>query len=86
MIWLILKALLNIVPVLVQAYRDGRLKSASEQAVLDALTISIYQRALDAQKAKQGELSGEDDDPNNRARPRFDGMHDGDSKPPLSVG
>lgn len=77
-----IKAIVTIIALLVQMYREGQIKGQAQ----DEIVKGLAERALAAKKAEQGELPDEDTDPNNRARPRFDGMHDGDSKPPLSVG
>lgn len=61
---LVLKALMTLVPFVVEAVRDGRIRAASQQEVLDAVVAKIKARADRARRAR--------DDPN-----APDGLSDG---------
>lgn len=86
MIWLILKALFTIIPVILQMIQEGRIREGTMAEFEAGMAANWEKRLAAAKAAGEGELPNEDNDPNNRARPRFDGLHDGDGKPPLSVG
>lgn len=74
----VVRAIITIVAILVQMYRDGE----AQDAVLAKLNDRLTDRLNAAKAAERGELPDETTDPNNRSR--FGGMSDGD--PPLSVG
>lgn len=66
---LVIKALAVILPWLINAVRDGKIKDASETAMLEAIVAQVIDRAVAAQQAKKGALKDdEDNDPNNRTR------------------
>lgn len=78
---LVLKAIVIILPWLINAVRDGKIKDASEDAVLEALIDKFIGRIVAANKAKENALNeDESNDPNNRARASADKLHN------LSVG
>lgn len=78
---LVLKALAVLLPWLINAVRDGKIKDASETAVLEALVGRVIDRAVAAQKAKEKALDDdENNDPNNRTGSGSSKLHD------LSVG
>lgn len=66
---LILKAVLTLLPLIVSAVRDGRIKEASEKEIVDAI-LTLYatriDRAIRAGDAAAGSV--QPDDPNDRAR------------------
>lgn len=71
LIWLVIKALIAILPAVVSAVRDGRIRATSQQEVLEALVAGMQTR-IDAgsRAADEVDLSDEAEanDPNNRDR------------------
>jgi hypothetical protein len=68
MIWLIIRIVLQLLPVLIQGIRDGRIRSAAQDEVLKELLASHEKRLNDAIRAGEGPFLNEEDDPNNRSR------------------
>lgn len=66
--WLVIKALLSILPAIISAVRDGKIKSAAQDEVLEALMAGLKTKIDAAIKAGTGPLLNEDDDPFNRDR------------------
>lgn len=66
--WLIIKALAVILPAIINAIRDGRIRTAAQDEVLTALTRKIEDRLNAAKAVKQENLPDESLDPNNRSR------------------
>lgn len=71
LIWTVVKALITLLPPVIAAVREGRIRAASQQEVLDALLVQFQEQLEEARKAADtadltdaGELS----DPNNRAK------------------
>lgn len=67
MFWLLIKVLMALAPLVMQAIREGQIKSASQTEVLIALAKNMNRRIEDAMRAGEGPLPNEDTDPNNRA-------------------
>lgn len=68
---LIIKAVLTLLPLIVSAVRDGRIKEASEKEIVDAILTLYAKRIEDAVRA--GDRAYHDDslqpnDPNDRSR------------------
>lgn len=59
--WAFLKALFTILPVIVLAIRDGRIKDGTEKEILDALTKATDQRVKRAIAARDGPDDGVSD-------------------------
>lgn len=70
LIWLVIKALFAILPAVVSAVRDGRIRAASQTEVLDALSVALQERFDAARRAADGDTD-ELSDPNNRAGSTF---------------
>jgi hypothetical protein len=68
MIWTILKALFVLIPFIVDAVKEGKIKTAAFDEVFEALEERFYQRIHDAIDAKRKEMVDENTDPNNRSR------------------
>ena len=68
MIWLVLKALFTMLPAIVEMIREGRIKTGAYDEIEKELGLRWTRRLADAVIAKNGELTDEDDDPNNRTR------------------
>lgn len=69
-IWLVIKAVLTILPVIIEMVRDGKIKTAAYDEVLAALEGRLDERIKAAREAGAGELIDEDEDPYNRNRNR----------------
>lgn len=65
-LWLIVKAVLAVLPMIVQMIQTGKIKQATEDELLKALASRLNERIDAAQKAKEGELPDEANDPLNR--------------------
>lgn len=68
MIWLLIKALIAVTPAILDAIRDGRVRSATQDEILLAIFSKLEKRVEAALRAGEGNLPDEDSDPNNRAR------------------
>lgn len=68
MIWLLIKALIAVAPAILDAIRDGRVRSATQDEVLLAIYTKLEKRIEAAARAGEGPLPDEDSDPHNRAR------------------
>lgn len=68
---LILKAVLTLLPLIVSAVRDGRIKEASEKEIVDAI-LALYtkriENAIRAGDRAYHDDSVQPDDPNDRSR------------------
>lgn len=59
--WLVLKAIFTLLPAIIQAVKNGQIKTAAQNEVLVAL-----QNRIKVAKEAEGDLPDEADDPNNR--------------------
>jgi hypothetical protein len=57
-VWLILKAVAVILPILIEAIQTGRIKTANEQEILDAFTAANNYRVKRAVDARDGPDNG----------------------------
>jgi hypothetical protein len=57
-VWLILKAVAVILPILIEAIQTGRIKTANEQEILDAFTAANNDRVKRAVDARDGPDNG----------------------------
>lgn len=67
-IWLVIKTLLTIAPVIISMVRDGQIKEGAYDEVIGALTDRLNKRFDAAKEAGEKEPVDEENDPNNRAR------------------
>jgi hypothetical protein len=66
-LYLVIKALLVILPVIVQLVQSGRIKTAAYDELMSAFNVLFDARIKAAQKAAK-ETTNEATDPNNRSR------------------
>lgn len=67
MIWLVIKALMTLLPLIVQAVRDGRLRVATEREVISVLSAEFSKRIEAAKAAKRVGHDTSRLDPNDRS-------------------
>lgn len=65
-LWLIIKAVLAVLPLVVQMVQSGKIKKANEDELLKALSARLNERIEAAKKAKEGDLPDEALDTDNR--------------------
>ena len=56
--WVFLKALVAVIPMLVYAVRDGRIKTGTEKEIQDAFTLALEARTKRAIDARDGPDDG----------------------------
>lgn len=70
MAWLIIKAVLTILPLIIQAIREGRIKDAAQDEILRELLAEHRKRSDTAVAAaadvRSGRVQPDDADPNRR--------------------
>lgn len=66
-IWLVIQALMAIIPSIVQAVQEGKIKTATLDEVQLALAVRQSTRVAAAEAAAK-EIPDENIDPNNRSR------------------
>lgn len=69
-LWLIIKAIAAVVPLIIQMVMEKKITSAAQDDILFDLTLEFEGRLADAKAAGEKELINEADDPYNRARSR----------------